>query len=100
MCPDETLLTAFVDNEVPSPWKERIELHLEQCEQCRTRVETYRELRVRLESADSIDLTQLAHVAQRIRLSLEETEKAASMQGARRLVARYPILSVLSSRRV
>jgi anti-sigma factor RsiW len=100
MCPDEILLTAFVDNEVPSPWKERIELHLEQCERCRTRVETYRELRVRLRSADSIDALQLAHAVQRIRLSLEETEKAASMKGARRLVARYPILLALSSRRV
>lgn len=100
MCPDETLLTAFVDNEVPSPWKDRIELHLEQCERCRARVETYRTLHLSLISADSIDSTQLAHAAQRIRLSLEETEKAASMQGAYRLAARYPILSALSSRRV
>jgi len=36
MCPDETLLTAYVDDEVPSPWKERIEAHLDQCARCRS----------------------------------------------------------------
>ncbi len=35
MCPDEELLSAYLDGEVPSPWKERIEERLEQNPDCR-----------------------------------------------------------------
>lgn len=35
MCPDEELLSAYLDGEVPSPWKERIEQSLEQNSDCR-----------------------------------------------------------------
>jgi anti-sigma factor RsiW len=67
MCPDETLLTAYVDDEVPSPWKERIEMHLEQCGRCRDRVAQYRALKAALQAADAIDDAQLQEAAQRIR---------------------------------
>ncbi len=39
MCPDNTLLSAFHDGEVTSPWKEKIEAHLLECEDCRTLLE-------------------------------------------------------------
>ncbi len=42
MCPDEELLSSFVDAEVPSPWKERIEQHLLSCSACGAKVESYR----------------------------------------------------------
>ncbi len=41
MCPDEALLSAYYDGEVPSPWKERIEAHLEECGECRARMEGF-----------------------------------------------------------
>jgi anti-sigma factor RsiW len=34
MCPDRELLSAWTDGEVPSPWRETIERHLETCESC------------------------------------------------------------------
>ena len=34
MCPDRGLLSAYVDGEVPSPWKERLAVHLSECPSC------------------------------------------------------------------
>lgn len=34
MCPDRCLLSAYVDGEVPSPWKERLAAHLAECPSC------------------------------------------------------------------
>ncbi|MGA2548157.1 MAG: zf-HC2 domain-containing protein [Rectinemataceae bacterium] len=34
MCPDRDLISAYVDGEVPSPWRERLEEHLGSCAAC------------------------------------------------------------------
>jgi anti-sigma factor RsiW len=34
MCPDRDLVSAYVDGEVPSPWRERLEEHLASCPGC------------------------------------------------------------------
>lgn len=34
MCPDPEILSVFLDNELPSPWKERLEEHLASCMAC------------------------------------------------------------------
>ena len=39
MCPDNALLSAFHDGEVTSPWKEKVEAHLQECESCRKLLE-------------------------------------------------------------
>jgi anti-sigma factor RsiW len=44
MCPDKQLLSAYCDGEVPSPWKEKITLHLEDCPACRDMVNQYQAL--------------------------------------------------------
>lgn len=44
MCPDRDLVSAYVDGEVPSPWRERIEEHLGSCPNCAALAEGYREL--------------------------------------------------------
>jgi anti-sigma factor RsiW len=41
MCPDRELLSAYVDGEVPSPWRERIAEHLSGCPDCAAVVESY-----------------------------------------------------------
>jgi anti-sigma factor RsiW len=41
MCPDRELLSAFVDGEVPSPWRERIVEHLRACASCAKAVERF-----------------------------------------------------------
>ncbi len=44
-CPDSTLYSALADGEVPSPWKEKLEDHVQSCPSCQKRVERYRRLR-------------------------------------------------------
>jgi anti-sigma factor RsiW len=42
MCPDRQILSVYCDQELPSPWKEKLEAHLADCSECRTRLEQYR----------------------------------------------------------
>jgi hypothetical protein len=42
MCPDHQILSVYLDKELPSPWKEKMESHLSQCAQCRERLASYR----------------------------------------------------------
>ena len=44
MCPDRQIFSLYVDGELPSPWKEKLETHLADCQQCRTAVARYRNL--------------------------------------------------------
>ncbi|GHV94755.1 hypothetical protein AGMMS50293_10750 [Spirochaetia bacterium] len=44
MCPDRQILSVYRDGELPSPWKEKMENHLEDCAQCRSRLENYRQI--------------------------------------------------------
>ncbi|MDR0389811.1 MAG: zf-HC2 domain-containing protein [Spirochaetaceae bacterium] len=44
MCPDHEILSVFLDGELPSPWKEKMEQHLAGCAACRARLDTYRKL--------------------------------------------------------
>jgi len=41
MCPDPQLLSVYFDDELPSPWKEKMESHLAQCPGCRRKLEGY-----------------------------------------------------------
>ncbi|MDR2185556.1 MAG: zf-HC2 domain-containing protein [Treponema sp.] len=44
MCPDRQILSVYHDGELPSPWKEKMEAHLELCPECRARLDRYRTL--------------------------------------------------------
>jgi hypothetical protein len=44
MCPDRQILSVYVDGELPSPWKEKMEAHLQSCAVCRDRLEGYHRL--------------------------------------------------------
>jgi predicted anti-sigma-YlaC factor YlaD len=44
MCPDRQLISLYFDDELPSPWKEKMEAHLESCTECRTVLAGYRNL--------------------------------------------------------
>jgi len=45
MCPDPQLLSIYVDGELPSPWDEKMDAHLKECQACREKVETFKQLR-------------------------------------------------------
>jgi anti-sigma factor RsiW len=42
MCPDRQLLSVYLDGELPSPWKEKMENHLAGCEECSSLLEQFR----------------------------------------------------------
>jgi hypothetical protein len=44
MCPDSEMLSLYIDSELPSPWKEKLEAHIRVCPGCRERLEQYRNL--------------------------------------------------------
>ena len=57
-CPDKDLYSAYVDGELQSPWKEKIEEHLVSCEKCRSVVDSYRKISLKL-SEDSFPVPDL-----------------------------------------
>ncbi|MDR1870055.1 MAG: zf-HC2 domain-containing protein [Treponema sp.] len=44
MCPDPQLLSIYLDGELPSPWKEKMEAHLTQCPECGKKLENFQRL--------------------------------------------------------
>jgi hypothetical protein len=42
MCPNRQILSLYFDGELPSPWNEKMETHLETCAECRKHLEQYR----------------------------------------------------------
>lgn len=53
-CPNSDLYSAFVDGEIPSPWKEKLENHISHCEKCSKKVQQYRALREAMKIETSI----------------------------------------------
>jgi hypothetical protein len=47
------MLSVYLDGELPSPWKEKMETHLALCASCRDRLEAYREMSRGLKKADA-----------------------------------------------
>ncbi|UTC75064.1 zf-HC2 domain-containing protein [Treponema sp. OMZ 792] len=47
-CPDKDLYSAYVDGELQSPWKEKIEAHLASCEKCSIVVDSYKKISLKL----------------------------------------------------
>lgn len=72
MCPDEALLSAFVDEEVPSPWKERMDIHIAGCEHCSVKIDALRSLRRSLLACDDeASLNALSQAKLRIAASID-----------------------------
>jgi hypothetical protein len=44
MCPDRQILSLYRDGELPSPWKEKLEAHLDSCPACRDLVESWKRI--------------------------------------------------------
>jgi hypothetical protein len=52
MCPEKELISVYFDGELPSPWKEKLEVHLETCPECRSTLENYKETQALLHAND------------------------------------------------
>jgi hypothetical protein len=59
MCPDPQILSLYIDGELPSPWKEKLEAHIGSCAGCRIRLERYGGIRSAL-AADGAAAAQRA----------------------------------------
>jgi anti-sigma factor RsiW len=57
MCPDRQLLSVYLDGELPSPWREKLESHLAACPACAEHLEMFRAVGKRADapSAERID---------------------------------------------
>ena len=44
MCPDRQIISLYIDGELPSPWKEKLEAHLASCVECRKQLAQYQNL--------------------------------------------------------
>jgi len=44
MCPDPQILSIYVDGELPSPWKEKMEAHLKKCPACMDKYRNFKHL--------------------------------------------------------
>ena len=44
MCPERQMISLYLDGELSSPWKEKMEAHLEACPACRAVLASYRRL--------------------------------------------------------
>ena len=82
MCPDKQLLSAYCDGEVPSPWREKIGSHLEECGACRDIAARCRRLSETLRSAESCapDAAAFARVRERV---LASPDRHASLWNRR-----------------
>ena len=41
MCPEPQILSVYMDGELPSPWKEKMETHLTECSKCREKITSF-----------------------------------------------------------
>lgn len=83
MCPDRDLVSAYVDGEVPSPWRERLEEHFASCPDCAALAASYAALGERLRAAplaERVDdeAASLARGRARLETLLESLGSAAS----------------------
>jgi len=99
MCPDRELLSAWIDGEVPSPWSEAIERHLDGCASCAEAARSLRLVGERLRADEAaIDGAARAaservygRVAPSLRPSaVRSVPKASSAVWARRLAVPIP----------
>ncbi|MDR0602190.1 MAG: hypothetical protein LBG42_07375 [Treponema sp.] len=77
MCPDREIISVYMDGELPSPWKEKLEGHFSLCETCRKRLADYRRLSAAIARETAPALT-------------EEAVKAAGERVMERLSRRRP----------
>jgi anti-sigma factor RsiW len=91
MCPDRDLVSAYVDGEVPSPWRERLEEHISSCRDCGARAASYAALGERLrEEAPSGESASLARGRERLDALLAAAPRAVEPSALRGPAAGSP----------
>jgi len=86
MCPDTQLISLYLDGELPSPWKEKMESHLAHCSGCSEKLENYKQLHHKLAKEDA-ELELFAAAKDRVWQNLQsaQTEQPVPQFAPRRL---------------
>lgn len=82
MCLDDSLLSAYVDGEVPSPWDERMKSHLSACAACRAKAAAYVRLKERL-AGDETGAETLVFAQANARIAASLDFSGSRARGAR-----------------
>lgn len=61
MCPDPQLLSIYMDGELPSPWKEKMEAHLAECPECTEKYKNFRHLQEMFKEETNQSRTNMAN---------------------------------------
>jgi hypothetical protein len=72
MCPDPQLLSIYLDGELPSPWKEKIQAHFAQCPICREKLENFKKLKELFKNDKSSCRTYVERIAGESRTYTEQ----------------------------
>jgi hypothetical protein len=75
MCPDHQILSVYIDGELPSPWKEKMEVHLASCPQCVERLTALRRLTLRGNGDEALE-SALGAAQERVWQQLSRLEPA------------------------
>jgi anti-sigma factor RsiW len=83
MCPDRDLISAYIDGEVPSPWRERLEEHIAACSDCAALAASYSALGERLRApTGAAESAALARGRERLDALLADIPEPAFRQRA------------------
>ncbi|MDR2808845.1 MAG: zf-HC2 domain-containing protein [Spirochaetaceae bacterium] len=63
---DRQLISIYLDGELPSPWKEKMEVHLAECSECAEHLERYRRLSQCLHTTSAEESVVLRTVQDRV----------------------------------
>lgn len=96
MCPDEELLSAYLDGEVPSPWKECIEESLEQNPGCREDLRRLSAVRTFLHQEPAPDFV-LSQKTVRDRLSTHDFSRTTRSIWHRRVSLPMPLAAAAAA---
>lgn len=72
MCPDDQILSAYYDGEVPAPWDGKIEEHLNQCSDCRQKIEMFNSITLNLKNPESVLNREMARSLDRVYNRIQE----------------------------
>jgi anti-sigma factor RsiW len=62
MCPDPQILSIYLDGELPSPWKEKMQSHFAKCPICKEKLENMRKLQYLFKKDKSVKRTFVERV--------------------------------------
>ncbi|MDR2193919.1 MAG: zf-HC2 domain-containing protein [Treponema sp.] len=93
MCPERQLLSVYLDGELPSPWKERMEAHLVSCSECAALLRRFKECRDMLKTPPAdVDGGVKERVWQNLSAHLAQERESEQQPAANRLLWRRTIM--------